>query len=54
MSSTEQASVEVLKQWNEFKERELPGVNRVLREGHSPELHPQSDFQQIDVDIDEE
>ena len=54
LSSTEQATAAVLKQWSEFKDRELPGLNRVLREGHVPELHPESDFQQDEVDIDEE
>jgi photosystem II stability/assembly factor-like uncharacterized protein len=54
LSSTEQASTAVLKQWSEFKDRELPGLNRVLRDGHVPELHPESDFQQNEVDVDEE
>ncbi|HTS09558.1 MAG TPA: glycoside hydrolase [Candidatus Eisenbacteria bacterium] len=50
----EQESASVLKQWDEFKDRELPGINRVLRDGHVPELHPESDFRQDDVDVDEE
>ena len=54
LSSTEQASAAILKQWNEFKDRELPGLNRVLRDGHAPELHPESDFHQNEVDVDEE
>jgi hypothetical protein len=54
LSSTEQQSAAVLKQWSEFKNRELPGLNYVLREGHIPELHPESDFQLDEVDVDEE
>ena len=54
LSSTEQASASVLTQWSEFKDRELPGLNRVLHDGHVPELHPESDFHQDEVDVDEE
>jgi photosystem II stability/assembly factor-like uncharacterized protein len=54
LASTEQATAAILKQWDAFKDRELPGLNRVLREGHVPELHPESNFHPNEVDVDEE
>jgi hypothetical protein len=54
LSGTERDSATALKQWNEFKERELPGLNRILRDNHASELHPESDFHQNEVDVDEE
>jgi len=54
LASTEHATAAILKEWSAFEDRELPGLNRALREGHVPELHPESDFHQDEVDVDEE
>src|SRR5581483_12015616 len=54
LSSTEQASTEVLGKWNEFNEHELPSLNRILRDGHAQEIRPQADFHQTETDVDEE
>jgi hypothetical protein len=53
-SRTQQESAEILKRWSEFKDRQLPELNRLLREGHASEVSPQSNFHQDEIDVDEE
>jgi len=54
LSTTQQDGADMLKRWSEFKNRQLPELNRLLREGHIAEVSPQSDFHQDEIDVDEE
>jgi photosystem II stability/assembly factor-like uncharacterized protein len=47
-------SDDVLRRWNEFKTKELPTINRILREAQVPEIKIHADFKQEDVEIDVE
>jgi len=52
MTAADRESNDVLKRWNEFKTKELPTMNRMLREAQVPEIKIQPDFKQEDTEID--
>ena len=54
METIERDSVDVLKRWNEFKNSDLPALNRVLRESRIPEVRLEADLHQEESQIDEE
>ena len=54
MGTIERDSVDVLKRWSEFKNTDLPALNRVLREANIPEVQVKSDLHQEESQIDEE
>ena len=54
MAAADRESNDVLKRWNEFKTKELPAMNRMLRDAQVPEIKIHSDFKQEDVEIDVE
>ena len=47
-------SVGVLKRWSDFKNTDLPALNRVLREANIPEVQVESELHQEESQIDEE
>lgn len=54
LSSTEKSGTEVLKRWTDFKNTELPTLNRMLRESKIPEIDAEAEFHQPESAIDEE
>jgi photosystem II stability/assembly factor-like uncharacterized protein len=54
LSATEKSSTEVLKRWADFKNTELPALNRLLREAQVPEVNPEADFHPAETSVDEE
>ncbi len=54
ISATQTASVDVMKQWAEFKSSDLPNLNRQLRGLNAPEIQLQSNLEQEDSQVDEE
>ena len=54
VTAADRESDDVLKRWNEFKTKELPTINRILREAQVPEIKIHADFKQEDVEIDVE
>jgi len=54
VTAADRESDDVLKRWNEFKTKELPTMNRILREAQVPEIKIHADFKQEDVEIDVE
>ena len=54
MTAADRESDDVLKRWNEFKTKELPAMNRILRDAQVPEIKIHADFKQEDVEIDVE
>jgi hypothetical protein len=47
-------SAEVMKRWNEFKNTDLPELNRKLRESQVPEIKIQADPAHDELEGDEE
>jgi hypothetical protein len=45
---------DVMRRWNEFKQTDLPAMNRLLRQANIPELNPQAAIQQDEPPGDEE
>ncbi len=54
MTAADRESNNALKRWNEFKTKELPEMNRMLREAQVPEIKIHADFKQEDTEIDVE
>jgi photosystem II stability/assembly factor-like uncharacterized protein len=54
MGTIERESAEVLKRWSEFKNSDLPALNRALRESRIPEVRLEADLHQEESQIDEE
>jgi hypothetical protein len=54
LSATEKSSTEVLKRWADFKNTELPALNRLLRDAQVPEVNPEADFHPAETSVDEE
>ena len=52
--ATERDSSDVLKRWNDFKNTDLPALNRVLRESKVPEVKLEADLHQEESQVDEE
>jgi hypothetical protein len=53
-AATERDSADVLKRWTEFKNSDLPALNRGLRESKVPEVKLEANIQQEDSQVDEE
>ena len=47
-------SADVLKRWNDFKNTDLPALNRLLRESNVPEVQLEADLHQEEPQVDEE
>jgi photosystem II stability/assembly factor-like uncharacterized protein len=45
---------DVIRRWNEFKQTELPAMNRLLRQANIPQINPQAAIQQDEPPGDEE
>ncbi|MFL6445294.1 MAG: WD40/YVTN/BNR-like repeat-containing protein [Candidatus Sulfotelmatobacter sp.] len=45
---------DVMRRWNEFKQTDLPAMNRLLRQANVPEINPQAAIQQDEPPGDEE
>jgi hypothetical protein len=54
LSATEHASIDVMKRWNDFRENDLPGLNRLLRAAQIQEVHAEADFHHDEPESDEE
>jgi hypothetical protein len=54
VAATEHDSADVLKHWIEFKNADLPGLNRLLRESKVPEVQLEADVHQEEPQVDEE
>jgi hypothetical protein len=51
---TERDSADVVKRWNDFKNSDLPVLNRALRESKVPEVKLEADLHQEESQVDEE
>ncbi len=54
LSATESDRVDVFKRWNEFKNTDLPALNRLLRESNVPEVQLEANLHQEEPQADEE
>ena len=54
LAAIERDGAVILKRWADFKNAELPALNRQLRESKTPEIQPESDFRFEETQIDEE
>ncbi len=54
LAATEHDSADVLKRWSEFKNTDLPALNRLLRESKVPEVQLEADLHQEEPQVDEE
>ena len=54
LSATERDREDVLKRWNDFRNSDLPGLNRVLREANVPEVQLEADLHPEEPQEDEE
>jgi len=54
LAATERDTADVLKRWKDFKNTDLPALNRVLRESKVPEVKLEADLHQEESQVDEE
>jgi hypothetical protein len=54
LAATERDSAAILKRWNDFKNTDLPALNRALRESKIPEVKLEADLHQEESQVDEE
>jgi photosystem II stability/assembly factor-like uncharacterized protein len=54
LAATEHDSPDVLKRWSEFKNADVPALNRLLRESKVPEVQLEADLHQDEPQVDEE
>jgi photosystem II stability/assembly factor-like uncharacterized protein len=54
IAATEHDSADVMKRWTEFKDSDLPALNRLLRESKVPEIQIEADLHQDETQVDEE
>jgi len=54
MATTDRDDADVMKRWNEFKNSDLPALNRQLREANAPEIQLESNTQSEEPQADEE
>jgi hypothetical protein len=54
LASVERDSVGILKRWSDFKNAELPALNKLLRESQAPEIKIQTDVMPEESSVDEE
>jgi len=54
LSAVEKDSADVMKRWTEFKNTDLPALNRQLRDSKVPEVQLEANIQQDEPQVDEE
>jgi photosystem II stability/assembly factor-like uncharacterized protein len=54
LSAVEKEGIDVLKRWTEFKNTDLPALNRQLRESKVPEVQLEANIHQDEPQVDEE
>ncbi|HEV3510080.1 MAG TPA: glycoside hydrolase [Candidatus Sulfotelmatobacter sp.] len=54
LAPVERSSSDLLKRWNEFKNTDVPSLNRQLREAHAPEIEAEKDMRHDEMEMDEE
>jgi hypothetical protein len=54
LAATERDSADVVKRWKDFKNSDLPVLNRALRESKVPEVKLEADLHQEESQVDEE
>ena len=54
LSATDHDSAEVMKRWNDFKNSDLPALNKMLRESKAPEVKLEADLHPEESQVDEE
>jgi photosystem II stability/assembly factor-like uncharacterized protein len=54
LAATQHDGTDVLKRWSEFKNADVPALNRLLRESKVPELQLEADLHQDEPQVDEE
>ena len=54
LSATERDSTDVMKRWNDFKNSDLPALNKMLRESNTPEVKLEADLHPEESQVDEE
>ena len=54
LTRTERDAADVLKRWSEFKDRDLPALNHLLRESKVPEVQLEANIHQDEPQVDEE
>ena len=54
LSATEHDSADVMKRWNDFKNSDLPALNKTLRESKAPEVKLEADLHPEEPQVDEE
>ena len=54
LSATERDSADVMKRWNDFKNSDLPALNKMLRESNAPEVKLEADLHPEETQVDEE
>ncbi|HEX4785880.1 MAG TPA: glycoside hydrolase, partial [Candidatus Sulfotelmatobacter sp.] len=54
LSATERDSTDVMKRWNDFKNSDLPALNKMLRESNAPEVKLEADLHPEESQMDEE
>jgi photosystem II stability/assembly factor-like uncharacterized protein len=54
IAATEHDSADVMKRWTDFKNSDLPALNRLLRESKVPEIQIEADLHQDETQVDEE
>ena len=54
LSATERDSSDVMKRWNDFKNSDLPALNKMLRESKAPEVKLDADLHPEESQMDEE
>ena len=54
LSATEHDSADVMKRWNDFKNSDLPALNKMLRKSNAPEVKLEADLHPEEPQVDEE
>ena len=54
LSATEHDSADVMKRWNDFKNSDLPALNKTLRKSKAPEVKLEADLHPEEPQVDEE
>jgi photosystem II stability/assembly factor-like uncharacterized protein len=54
LTTTEQENADIEKRWTEFKNAELPALNRLLRDSKIPEVQPEADLHREEAQEDQE
>lgn len=54
LSATERDGADIMKRWNDFKNSDLPALNKMLRESKAPEVKLEADLHPEESQVDEE